>query len=318
MANANNVTHRNGTNLYECYVATVTAIVAWHVFFIGLIANLVLLCLVFKKLASGRRSDKLFLVNIIVANLLSIFGSLLGETLGRGSIIPSAQMYCIFYHQASFISLFNNLTSMAALCYILYENIVKFPANRLFSFSMSLKIAAVSWVLSIILVPAAQSGFMIADKQGLGICKTANVEKTPTLEETASFISLIVLVTIWISVFAIIIRISLTGIFSKLKQHREQTERVLHNMSTVKVVSFNKQAYIMVFCYSICWIPFGISATLTAANVISFHSCVYFACLVGAHASAASTPLIYLTIDKRFRIKCCKDRNATPRQINAN
>jgi hypothetical protein len=292
--------------------------VAWHVFFIGLIANLVLLCLVFKKLASGRRSDKVFLVNIIVANLLSIFGSLLGETLGRGNIIPSAQIYCIFYHQASFISLLNNLTSMAALCYILYENIVKFPANRLFSFSMSLKIATVSWVLSIILVPAAQSGFMIADEQGLGICKTANVDKTPTLEETASFISLIVLVTIWISVFTSIIRISLTGISSKLKQHREQTERVLHNMSTVKVVSFNKQAYIMVFCYSICWIPFGISATLTAANVISFHSCVYFACLVGAHASAASTPLIYLTIDKRFRIKCCKDRNATPRQINAN
>ena len=318
MANANNVTHRNGTNLYECYVATVTAIVAWHVFFIGLIANLVLLCLVFKKLASGRRSDKLFLVNIIVANLLSIFGSLLGETLGRGNIIPSAQIYCIFYHQASFISLFNNLTSMAALCYILYENIVKFPANRLFSFSVSLKIAAVSWVLSIMLVPAAQSGFMIADKQGLSICITANVDKTPTLEETASFISLIVLVTIWISVCSRIIRISLTGISSKLKEHREQTERVLHNMSTVKVVSFNKQAYIMVFCYSICWIPFGISATLTAANVISFRSCVYFACLVGAHASAASTPLIYLTIDKRFRIKCCKDRNATPRQINAN
>ena len=318
MANAKNTTSRNGTNLYECYAATVTVAVAWNVFFIGLIANCVLLCIVFMKLASGRRSDKLHLLNIVVANLFSLFGSLLGEMLGRGNIIPSAQTYCLFYHQVSFISLFNNLTSMAALCYILYENIVKFPANRVFSFTLSLKITAASWILSLVLVPAAQSGFIIADKQGVGICKN-NIDKTSIPAEAASFFSLIVLVTIWISVCTSIIRISLAGVASKLKQHREQTQQVLKNISLVKVVSFNKQAYVMVICYSMCWIPFGISAALTAANVISFHSCVYFACLVGAHVSAASTPLIYLAIDKRFRIKCCRNQEATrPRQINVN
>jgi hypothetical protein len=320
MANETNTTYgyRNGTHLHECYGATIITAVAWNVFFIGLIANVVLLCLVFKKLASGRRNDKLHLLSIIVANLFSLFGSLLGEMLGRGNITPSAQIYCIYYHQVNFISLFNNLTSMAALCYILYENIVKFPGNRLFSFSLSLKITAASWILSLVLVPAAQSGFIIADKQGVGICKN-NIDKTSTPAETASFFSLIVLVTIWISVCASIIRISLAGVGSKLKQHREQTRHLLQNMSLVKVVSFNKQAYVMVYCYSICWIPFGISAALTAVNVISFHSCVYFACLVGAHVSAASTPLIYLTIDKRFRIKCCRNQEATPpRRINAN
>ena len=320
MASAKNMTYRNGTNLYECYAATVIAVVASNILFIGLIANFVLFHLVLKKLASGRRCDKLHLLNIIVANLFSLFGSLLGEILARGNIIPSAQTYCLFYHQVYFISLFNNLTSMAALCYILYENIVKFPGNRLFSFSLSLKVTAASWILSLVLVPACMSGFFIADKQSIGrICKT-NIDQAPTLEEVASFFSLIVLVTIWISVCARIIRISLTGVVSKLKQHREQTQQALHNMSKVKVVSFNKQAYIMVFCYCICWIPFGISAALTAANVISFHSCVYFACLVGANVSAASTPLIYLTIDKRFRVKCCtsNQKASRPRQIRVN
>ena len=293
-------------------------VVASNILFIGLIANFVLFYLVFKKLASGRRCDKLHLLNIIVANLFSLFGSLLGEILARGNIIPSAQIYCLFYHQVSFISLFNNLTSMTALCYILYENIVKFPANRLFSFSLSLKVTAASWILSLVLVPAGISGFFISDKEGVGrICKT-NIDQAPTLEETASFFSLIVLVAIWITVCARISRKSLTGVASKLKQHREQTQELrIHNSSIVKVVSFNKQVYVMSFCYCICWIPFGISAALTAANVISFHSCVYFACLVGAHASAASTPLIYLTVDKRFRVKCCSNQKASrPRQIS--
>ena len=314
MTNAKNSTFKNETELHEGLPATIITIVAGSIFFVGLISNLALLCLVLKKLVSGKRSDKLFLLNILAANLFSLFGSLVGEVLGRGNIVPSAQAYCIFYHQVSFISLFNNLTSMAALCYNLYENIIKFPGNRLISFSVSLKIVAVSWALSLMLVPAAQSGFIITDKQGVGIC-TRIAAKTATLEETASFIALIVLVTIWMSVFCIVIRISLTGVYSKLKQHRAQTERVLYNISAVKVISFNRQAYIMVFCYSVCWIPFGVSALLVALDVISFHSPVYFACLVVAYASVASTPLIYFTVDKRFRITCCKRRNTPPRQV---
>ncbi|CAB4026001.1 Hypothetical predicted protein, partial [Paramuricea clavata] len=123
---------------------------------------------------------------------------------------------------------------MAALCYILYENIVKFPANRLFSFSLSLKVTAANWILSLVLVPAFMSGFYLADKQSIGrICET-NIDQAPTHEETASFFSLIVLVTIWITVCARIIRKSLSGVASKLKQHREQTQQALHNMSKVK------------------------------------------------------------------------------------
>ena len=317
MTNSRNITNKNGTAIDGCYAATVTSIVAWNVLFIGLFANIVLLSFVIKKLASGRRNDKMFLLNIIAANLLSLLGSLPGQILGRGNIIPSAQAYCLYYNMANFVSLFNNLTSMAALCYILYENIVKFPGNRLLSFSLSLKIVAASWVLSLVLVPAAMSGFFVAAKQGVSICQN-NIDKTSTSHEVACFFCLIALVTIWITVSNFIIRTSLTGIYTKLKQHRENTERVLHDVSTAKIVSFNRQAYIMVFSHSICWIPFGISALLVALNVISFHSCVYFGCLVGAHASTATTPLIYLTIDKRFRIKCFSCCKETPVEVSPN
>ena len=317
MADTRNSTFKNGTNPHECFAATIITIVAGNIFFIGLFFNLSLLCLVFKKLASGKRSDKLFLLNIIVANLFSLFGSLAGVALARGNIVPSAQKYCFIYHRVSFISLFNNLTSMGGLCYNLYENIVKFPGNRRMSFSVSLKIAAASWVLSLMLVPVANTGFFITGKQGL-CTRTMDKTQRVTLEETLSFIALIVLVTIWISVCSIIIKISLTGVSSKLKQHRERTEKVLSNISAVKIVSFNKQAYAMVFCYCICWIPFGVSAFLVALDVISFHSCVYFAFFVVAHASAASTPLIYFTLDKRFRITCCRRGNTPSRQIHVN
>ena len=318
MASMTNTTDKNRPASDEHYADTVAIVAAFNVFFIGLLANIVLLTFVVKKLASGKRNDKLFLLNIIAANLLSLLGSLSGQILGKENIIPSAQEYCLYYQVANLISLFNNLTSMASLCFILYENIVKFSGNRLFSFSLSLKVTAASWVLSLVLVPAAMLGFFITAKEGISICHNS-AGRTSSSQEAVSFIGLIVLVSIWITACATIIRKSLTGIYTKLKQHREQTERVLNNVSRAKVVSFNKQAYIMNFCYSICWIPHGISAFLVALNVISFHSNVYFACLVAAHASAASTPLIYLTIDKRFRIKCVSCRmEEQDRVINAN
>jgi ribosomal protein S25 len=112
---------------------------------------------------------------------------------------------------------------MAALCYNLYENIVKFPGNRLLSFSSSLKIEVASWISSQVLLSAAMSGFIIVQQEGADICKK-DADKT-TYEQVVSFFCLIVLITIWISVFTTIIRIiSLSGVFSKLKQHRQQTE----------------------------------------------------------------------------------------------
>ena len=174
------------------------------------------------------RNDKLRLANIVASNLFSLLGSFLGELLSRGNIIPSAQKYCFLYHLISFISLFNNLTSMAALCYNLYENIVKFPGNRLLSFSTSLKIVVASWISSQVLLSAAMSGFIIAQQEGADICKK-DADKT-TYEQVVSFFCLIVLITIWISVFTTIVRISLTGVSSKLKQHRQQTENVMRNL----------------------------------------------------------------------------------------
>jgi hypothetical protein len=232
--------YTNETNYYECSltnVATVTAVVAWNVFFIGLFANIALVCLALKKLVS--RNDKLHLANIVASNLFSLLGSFLGELLSRGNIIPSAQKYCFLYHlQISFISLFNNLTSMAALCYNLYENIVKFPGNRLLSFSSSLKIVVAIWISSQVLLSADMSGFIIAQQEGADICKK-DADKT-TYEQVVSFFCLIVLITIWISVFTTIIRISLTGVSSKLKQHRQQTENVMRNQIKSNQIYFAK------------------------------------------------------------------------------
>ena len=119
MANMTNTTDKNGTASDEHYAGTVTIVAACNVLFIGLLANTVLLTFVVKKLASGTRNDKLFLLNIIAANLLSLLGSLFGQILGKENIIPSAQEYCLYYHAANFISLFNNLTSI--VCFVFYS-----------------------------------------------------------------------------------------------------------------------------------------------------------------------------------------------------
>lgn len=287
----------------ECQQATLIAVVALHVFSLGLLVNIVFVFLVLKKLASWRRNDKIFLVNIVAANIVSFFGSLLGETLGRGKIFPSAQKHFVLYHQASFLSLFNNLVSMAALCYDLYENIVKFPGNRKMSFSLSLKLIVACWILSPVFITLGQVGFIMVGNQGIGNLSAHGSAGRPEMEEKASLFTMVALVTIYISVFCCVIRIYLTGVSFELKKHREETKHTLgKEIKVAKVISFNRQAYVLVFTYSICWIPFGCSAVLTALEVISFHSCTYFACLVGAHVSAAITPLIYLAIDKRFVI----------------
>ena len=269
MPNTNGTGHTTGSDGYECSAlfVSVTVIFAWNVIFIGLMANTTFVCLVLKKLTSGLRSDRLFLINIVAANILSLLGSLLVETMGRGNILPHAKAYCIFYHSANFISLFNNLTSMAALCYNLYENVVKFPGNRILTLALSLKIVTGSWVLSLVLVPAAQSGFLIADAKGSGICKV-HEDREPAVEEIVSFFSLIVVVSIWITVNSIIIAKSLTKIKTKLNEHISTNEQVLHNLSRVKAISFKKQTVAMLLSYSIFWIPFGFSASLVAVNFI--------------------------------------------------
>ena len=66
-----NVTTSDGANLYFRQVTTVTTVIALVVLLGGLISNIVLLGLVLKKLASGKRNDMLFLVNIIAANIFA-------------------------------------------------------------------------------------------------------------------------------------------------------------------------------------------------------------------------------------------------------
>ena len=192
---------------------------------------------------------------------------------------------------------------MAGLCYDRYENVTLFPGQRKLSFGKSIKLVAIgAWVLPLILVPIVQVGFFVTVHEGKSICKVESNRTAPT-SEVISFFALIVLVSLWITASAIVIRYSFRMIYSKLKQHRLETEKVLGTTKTVKEVNLKKQAEFMIICYSIFWIPFGIVAGLTAVNNINFHSCFYFGCQVASDASAATTPLVYLTMDKRFRFQ---------------
>ena len=303
-------------NFEECssFISFIIAGFGLGVFVVGLFVNVVLFLLVRKKLAAGKRSDKLFLLSIVAVNLLSIFGCLAGHLLSRTNTLPYAQRYWLIYNHIEFISLYNNLTSMAALCYIMYESIIKFPGNRLLRFHLSIKIIAASWCLSLVLVPVGHFGIIITSIEGDSLA-----EKTSNAVENASIIFLIILTSTWITVCSLIIKRSLGKIYSKLKEHRDRTRQVLRQASRTKVISFHKQAAAMIFCYSICFIPHGILAALMNAGVVPFYSCVYFAGLVGVHATTVTTPLVYLTIDKRFRIKCgLGNRAVKSRQIRTN
>lgn len=295
----NNTTNANHTG---CDAANFIAVIGWIVWGIGMVGNLQLLYFVVQKLTPGRRNDNVFLLNIIAADFFSLFGSLLPEMLGRGGTFSYAMDYCIWFHVVNFVSLFTNLTSMAALCYDRYENVTKFPAERKLSFGKSLQIVIVGWVLPVVLVTSAESGFLVANPQGQSICK-AERSRAPVASEIGGFLALIVLVSIWITFHVTIINLFLSGIYSRLMRHRQEAEQILGIKRTLKEINLQKQQLAIVTCYSACWIPFGIAAGLAAADVIGFYSCLYFGCLVGAHGSAATTPLIYLTVDKRFRFK---------------
>ena len=303
----NNTTNYSASQACDSAASSI-AVAGWCVFGIGITSNTLLFYFVIKKLASSKRNDKLFLLNITVANFLSLFGSLLGVVLSRGSIVSSAQSYCILFDEIKFISLFANLTSMAGLCYDRYENVTLFPGQRKLSFGKSIKLVAFGWALPLILIPGAFASFFSTNSHIKSICKVQRNRTAPT-SEVISFFALIVLVSLWITASAIVIRYSFRMIYSKLKQHRLETEKVLGIAKTVKEVNLKKQAELMIICYSICWIPFGIVAGLTAANIVNFHSCFYFGCQIVADASTATTPLVYLTMDKRFRFKFRKEKH---------
>ena len=196
---------------------------------------------------------------------------------------------------------------MAGLYYDCYENVTLFPAQRKLSFKKSIKLVAVGWALSLILIPSAFASFVVTILEAKSICKMDSNRTVPT-SEVISFFALIVLVSLWITAGSHVIGRSFHMIYSKLKQHRIETEKVLGTTKTVKEVNLKRQAEFMIICYSFCWIPFGIVAGLTAANVVNFHSCFYFGSLVVANAGAATTPLVYLTLDKRFRFKFRKEK----------
>lgn len=289
-----------------CDRSNLITIIGWNVLGIGVVCNALLLYFVVKKLAAGKRNDKLFLMNIIVANVLSLFGSLLGEVLNRQKTSSfSLQRYSFYFHMLNFLSLFTNITFMAALCYDRYESVTKFPGQRRLSFGKSLKMVAFIWVLPIVLIPIAGSAFIKDELLGTYRCRI-QCNETLTTWDITSFSALISFMTLSISVNSGIIIKSLWAIYTKLKKHRQETEKVLGTTRTVKEVNLKKQALAMVVCYSICSIPQGIAAGLMAAKIIHFQSCFYFGCLVATHGSAITTPLIYLTLDKRFRFKLSK------------
>ena len=283
----------------QCDRVNFISIIGWNVFGIGVVCNTLLLYLVVKKLTAGKRNDKLFLMSIIAANFVSLFGALLGEILSRRK--TSSFSYTFHFHMVNFLSLFTNLTSMSALCYDRYENVTKFPGQRRLSFGKSVKLVALSWILPFVLISSSGLAFIKTNLLDDNKCNICN--KVVTTWHIISFASLIFLVTLAISVNSLVISRFLWAIYSKLKKHRQETEKILGATRTAKEVNLKKQAVAMVVCYSVCWIPLGISAGLVASKIIYFQSCTYFGCLVASHGSTISTPLLYLTLDKRFRYK---------------
>ena len=283
----------------QCDRVNFLSIIGWNVFGIGVVCNILLLYLVVKKLAAGKRNDKLFLMNIIAANFVSLFGGLLGEIISRRK--TSSFSYMFYFHMVNFLSLFTNLAFMSALCYDRYENVTKFPGQRRLSFGKSVKLVAFSWILSFVLILSSGLAFIKTNLLDAQKCKICN--KVLTTWHIISFASLIILVTLAITVNSLVISRFLWAIYSKLKKHRQETEKILGATRTAKEVNLKKQAVTIAVCYCACWIPLGIAAGLVASKIIYFQSCIYFGCLIASHGSTISTPLLYLTLDKRFRFK---------------
>lgn len=284
----------------SCSYSNFLAYLAWVIFGVEVISNLLFLYFVLRKLAKGKRNDKVLLLNIIISNYLSLFGSLPGEVLARGHVVRLFQNYCIFFTIVNFVALFTNIISMSVVCYDRYESVVKFPGQRRLSFRKTMLVIALGWFLSSTLVSAVMCGFFVAESQGYYICQTHN-KKARSSSAVISFFATIVLVTVCITISCQVIRRSLSAIHTKLKKHRLEAERVLGMAKTVKEISSKKQAFAMVLTYSLCWIPFGVAAILTAFDVIEFYSCIYFGCEIGTYASTAATALVYFAMDKRFR-----------------
>ena len=162
-------------------------------------------------------------MNIIAANFVSLFDSLLGEILNRRKTSSfSFQAYTFYFHMLNFLSLFTNQTSMSALCYDRYENIIRFPGQRHLSFGKSVKVVAFSWILPIVLIPSAGFAFIKDDLQGDTSCRI-QCNKTFTTWDIVSLSALILLVTFSIAVNSRIIGKALWEIYTKLKKHRQET-----------------------------------------------------------------------------------------------
>lgn len=220
-----------------------------------------------EKINGGKTKRQTISAYIIVAIFIFLLGGTLGDIPGRQEILPLIQNYSVACLKPDESHILVYLTSMVALCYDRNENFTKFPGQQRLSFRKSTTIVIGAWALAVLLIPTAQPGSYVQYAQGHVSCTQRNRKKIPS--QIAENYAMVILTTIWIMFHAEVIRRSRWAIYSKLKQHRQETKQVLSRTKSVKEVSLKKQVVAMAIGYSICWIPFSIAASLATVKVIS-------------------------------------------------
>ncbi|XP_061588967.1 vertebrate ancient opsin-like [Cololabis saira] len=271
---------------------------------LGLLNNLLVLVL-FCRYKILRSPINLLLMNISVSDLLvCVLGtpfSFAASTQGRWLI---GERGCVWYGFANSLCGIVSLISLAVLSYERYSTMMT-PAEADSSNYRKISLGIVlSWVYSLVWTLPPLFGWSHYGPEGPGT--TCSVDWTA---KTTSSVSYIICLFIFCFIVPFLVIVFCYG---KLLFAIRQVSGINASMSRKREQRVLFMVVIMVICYLLCWLPYGIMALLATfgpAGLVTPEASIIPSVL--AKTSTVINPVIYVFMNKQFyrcfqALMCCE------------
>ncbi|XP_035526380.1 vertebrate ancient opsin-like [Morone saxatilis] len=270
----------------------------------GLMNNLLVLVL-FCRYKMLRSPINLLLINISISDLLvCVLGtpfSFAASTQGRWLIGKGG---CMWYGFANTLFGIVSLISLAVLSYERYSTMIE-PAEADSSNYCKISLGiALTWVYSLIWTLPPLFGWSSYGPEGPGT--TCSVDWTAKTANNISYI-------ICLFVFCLIVPfLVIVFCYGKLLCAIRQVSGINASMSRKREQRVLFMVVIMVICYLLCWLPYGIMALLATfgpAGMVTPEASIIPSVL--AKTSTVINPVIYVFMNKQFyrcfqALLCCE------------
>jgi len=197
--------------------------------------------------------------------------------------------------------------TLAAMCYDRYEALAKtITLERMFTVVRAKSFVVAIWIIIISMTFCVQTGHILTMKKNGGICFSMQAPPYNMLvlhETLFTGYALIVMTSIWMKVCFFIYLRTLSKVHQRIRHHMEEMSNVLGTRRVEIEINLYKISIVIIFVYSVLWIPFGVSRGLYSSLKFRVYgiACFYAMGYQLSYVAFGVLPYIYIFSDKMAR-----------------